>query len=177
MTLEYLVKRKAEGRLLFLRVLLIFAYVVLFFALALLILNLSAPVLYIPFLLLDLVFCAMVAYVSWKFVCPEYELVLGGGEINLTLIYGKSFRRRLLSIPINSLSEFGIYDDGAYQKLCSASLQNNYFCVSSLSAPIIYYALFDIDKGRAVLYFEADERAIKYLKQQNSAAARAGNIK
>lgn len=176
MTLEYLIKRKVEGRLLFFRVILIIAYVFLFCALALLILNLSAPVLYIPFLLLDLAFCAMIAFVSWKFVCPEYELVLGG-ELNLTLIYGKSFRRKLLSIPINSLSEFGIYDDGAYQKLCHASLQNDYFCVSSLSAPIIYYAVFDIDKGRAVLYFEADEKAIKYLKQQNSAAARAGNIK
>jgi hypothetical protein len=57
------------------------------------------------------------------------------------------------------------------------SLRKNFICVSSLSAPTIYYAIVDIEKDRSVIYFEADERAIKYLKQQNSAAARAGNIK
>ena len=96
--------------------------------------------------------------------------------MNVTVIYGKSIRRRLLSLEINSLSEFGYYDDAAYEKLCRTSLSRNFICVSSLAAPVIYYAIFDYKKERSVLYFEADERAIKYLKQQNSTAARAGNI-
>ena len=175
--LEYIVKCKNEGTLLWRRITLIIGYILLFIILAIVILSLSPALLHIPFLLLDAAFCALVIFISWRFVCPEYELVLGGGEICVTVIYGKSFRHRLLSLPINSLLEFGYYDDTAYKKLCGLSLQRNYVCVSSLSAPTIYYALFDVGKERAVLYFETDERGIKYLRQQNSAAARAGNIK
>ena len=46
-----------------------------------------------------------------------------------------------------------------------------------MSAEVIYYAVFDEGKDRCVLYFEADDRAIKYIRQQNFGAIRAGNIK
>jgi len=174
--LEYIIKRKAEGALLAKRISLILGYIILFLVLAIVILNFSPTVLQIPFFLLDTAFCALIAFVSWKFVCLEYEIVLGGGEMNITVIYGKSFRHRILSLPINSLIELGHYDDAAYEKLCGMSLKKNFICVSSLSAPTIYYAIVDIGKDRSVIYFEADGRAIKYLTQQNSAAARAGNI-
>ena len=176
-TLEYIIKQKNEGRVVAKKVALILSIVLLFFIFLVVILNLSAPLLHIPFILLDVAFCAMVTFICWRFVCIEYEIVIGGGEISLTLIYGGGLRRRLTSIPINSLSEVGIYDDAAYQKLCSASLHKNYICVSSMAAPTVYYALFDEGKDRCVLYLEADERAIKYLRQQNSSALRAGNIK
>ncbi len=176
-TLEYIVKRRSEGKLLGRKIALIVGYIILLIVLAIVILNLAPPLLHIPFLLIDLAFCALVAYVSWRFTEEEYEIVLSGGEITATVIYGKSIRHRLLSIPINAIFEFGLYDDKAYEKLCRASLNKNFVCVSSLSAPTIYYALFSMGKDRAILYFEADERAIKYLKAQNSAAARAGNIR
>ena len=175
-TLEYIVKRKNEGDLLRRRIALILGYILLFITFSAMILNLSPAVLYLPFFLLNIAFCALVIFISWKFVSVEYELVLGGGELTVTVIYGRSFRRRLISIEINSLLEFGYYDDAAYEKLCRASLKRNFICVSSLSAPVMLYALFDYKKERSVLYFEADERAVKYLKQQNSTAARAGNI-
>ena len=174
--LEYIVKQKNEGGLLRRRIAIILGYILLFVTLSALILNLSPALLYLPFFLLNIAFCALVIISSWRFVCPEYELIITGGEMNVTVIYGKSIRRRLLSLEINSLSEFGYYDDAAYEKLCRASLTRNFICVSSLAAPVIYYAIFDYKKERSVPYFEADERAIKYLKQQNSAAARAGNI-
>ncbi len=176
-TLEYIIKRKNEGRVIAKKVVLILGIILLFAILMIVILNLSAPLLHIPFLLLDAALCAMIAFIAWRFVCIEYEIVMGGGEITLTVIYGKGLRRGITSIPINSLLEVGIYDDAAYERLCNASLRKNYVFVSTMSAPVIYYALFDEGNDRCVLYFEADERAIKYLRQQNSAALRAGNIK
>lgn len=176
-TFEYIIKQKNEGRVIAKKVALIGAVILLFVILASVILNLFAPLLHLPFLLLDAAFCAMVAFILWRFVCIEYEIVIGGGEITLTLIYGKGIRKRLTSIPISSLLEVGIYDDGAYERLCASSLQVNYVCVSTMAADVIYYALFDQGRDRCVLYFEADERAIKYLRQQNSSALRAGNIK
>lgn len=176
-TVEYIIKQKNEGRVLRNKVLAIIGYIFLFITLALVIVNLSAPLLHIPFLLIDVAFCAMVAFVSQKFLSVEFEIVMGGGELTLTKLYGKSIRKRMTSIPINSISEVGLYDDAAYEKLCTLSLQKDYICVSSMSAPVIYYALFDEEKDRCVLYFEIDERGIKYLRSNNPSAFRKGNLK
>lgn len=176
-TLEYIVKRKNEGEVIRNKAFAIFGYLFLFVTLAILIINLCAPLLHIPFLLVDAAFCAMVAFISWKFLCVEFEMVIGGGELTLTKLYGKSIRRRMTNIPLVALNEIGIYDDEAYEKLCSLSLQKDYVAVSSMSAPTIYYALFDEGKDRCVLYFEIDERGLKKLKQENPGAFRKGNIK
>ncbi len=174
---EYIIKQKNEGGVIRNKVFAILGYVFLFVTLAIVIVNLSAPLLHIPFLLLDLVFCAMVAFISWRFLCVEFEIVIAGGEMTLTKLFGKSIRRRMTSLPINSINEIGIYDDAAYEKLCASSLQKDYIAVSSMSAPTIYYALFDEEKDRCVLYFELDERGLKRLKQENPSAFRRGNIR
>ena len=176
-TFEYIIKQKNEGSVIRNKVLAILGYVFVFFTLALLIINLFAPLLHIPFLLIDLALCAMIAFISWRFLCVEFEIVIGGGELTLTKLYGKSIRKRMTSIPIDSLSEVGIYDDEAYEKLCAASLKKNYIAGSSMSAPVIYYALFDEDKDRCVLYFEIDERGLKKMRTENPGAFRKGNIK
>ena len=176
-TLEYIIKQKNEGKVVMKKLLFILGVLLLFVSLAVLLLNLFAPVLYLPFILLDLALCAMIFFIAWRFFSVEYEIILSGGDISLTVIYGKSVRKRLAIIPINSLSELGVYDDTAYERLCRASLQKNYLFVSSMAAPTIYYAIFEEGKERCVLYFETDERGINYLKQKNSSAARAGNIK
>ena len=176
-TLEYIVKQKNEGEIIIKKLGFLCALLLLFISLLALILNLAAPTFFIPFVLLDVALCAMIFFAVWRFFCVEYEIVFGGGEINLTVIYGRSTRKRLTTIQVNSLIEVGIYDNDAYEKLCRASLKKNYICVSSMAAPVMYYALFDEGKERCIIYFEADERAIKYLKMNNSSALRAGNIK
>ena len=175
--LEYIIKQKNEGKVILKKVAVVLGVILLFFIFAVVILNLSVPLLHIPFLVLDLALCAMAFFIAWKFVCIEYEIILCGGEITITTIYGKNVRKRLASVTVSDLSEVGLYDDAAYEKLCSLALRKNYICVSSLAAPVIYYALFDEGRDRCVLYFEADERAIKYLKSQNPSAIRAGNMK
>ena len=102
----------------------------------------------------------------------EYEIVIGNGELYASVIYGRSITRRLLSLPIHDLSEVGIYDDEAYARLCSQSLQKNFICISSLSAPEIFYAIYDDGKDRCVLYFETDERGLAILKRDNPSAFR-----
>ncbi len=175
-SLEYIIKQKNEGKALLGRIGLFIAYILLFVILALVIILFSAPAFQMLFLILDLILCAMIAFISWRFVCIEYELVFSSGELTLTVIYGKSVRRKRLSVPINSIYEIGIYDDQAYDKLCKASLQKNYIAVSSMSAETVYYALFDEGKDRCALYFEVDDRAISYLRRENSSAVRQGNI-
>lgn len=176
-TLEYIVKQKNEGSVIRNKIFAVLGYVFLLVTLALLIVNLASPLLHIPFLLLDVAFCAMVVFISWRFLCVEFEIVIGGGELSLTKLYGKSIRRRMASVPINSISELGTYDDAVYERLCAASLTKNYVCVSSMSAPTVFYALFDEGKEHCVLYFELDERGLKKLRLENPGAFRRGNIK
>ncbi len=175
--LEYITKRKSEGELLFKRSALATGYILLFILLAAVILALSPQILIIPFFLLDIALCLITVFATKWYFCIEDELVFASGELILTSIYGRSIRKKKLSVELNSLTEVGIYDDRAYEHLSQMSLQKNYFAVSSMAAEVIYYAIFDEGEDRCVLYFEADERAISMIKQSNFGALRAGNIK
>ena len=172
-SVEYIVRQKTEGKVLFKKLAFILGYAVIFAALCIIIISFAAPLLHLPFILLACAFIAMAVFVSWRFTCVEYEIAVFGGELSLCVIYGKSTRRRLCCVTVNSILQIGEYDDAAYTRLSSMSLQKNHLCISSLSAPNVYYALFDDGNDRCVAYFDADERIIKALKQQNSSAFRA----
>jgi hypothetical protein len=172
---EYIIKQKAEGAALVKRVILALGYVCLSALLILLAIGFAPIELYVPLILLILAFVAFIAFVSWRFVCLEYEVTIAGGDLMITTIYGRGFSKKLLNRPINSFSEIGEYDDRAFQEISKLSLQKNYVCLSSLSAPSVYYALFEEEKDQCILYFDAPERAVEILKKSNSAAFRASD--
>ena len=171
-SIEYIVKRKTEGKLLAIKILLASAYVLLFATLVILTVNLTVPLLHIPFILLATAFVALTVFVTWRFTCIEYEIVIAAGEMTFTVIYGKGIRKRLCSVPVNSFGEIGIYDDGAYERLSRTSLQKNYLCISSLASPDLAYAVFNEGKDTAVVYFDANERTLLALRRSNPSAYR-----
>jgi len=173
---EYIIKRKTEGKVLLKKIGVGLLYLAFALVLLILINYLSPKELYIPLILISLALTALLIFATWRFTCVEYEVVLGGGDLMITVIYGKGFTKKLLNVPINSILELGEYDDAAYEAVSKLSLQKNYICMSSLSAPDIYYAVFDEDKDRCILYFDAPERAVEILKRQNSAAFRRGQM-
>jgi hypothetical protein len=170
---EYIVKQSSEGVVIAKKICLALAYVA--FAILLSILNLSfAPAALKPvFFVLIAVAVALVAFITWRFVCVEYEIVISGGELTITIIYGKSVSKRLLSRPISTFSEMGEYDDAAFEEISKLSLQKNYLCVSSLSAPLIYYGIFEDEGERQIVYFDVTEKAAELLNHSNPSAFRA----
>ena len=174
---EYIVKQKNEGKALLKKVAAICGYILLFLILCILILALSPELLYLPFFLMSAALVAVTVFITWRFLCVEFEIVIGNGELRATAIYGRSVTRSLLILPIRDAIEIGAYDDDSYQRLCSLSIQKNLICISSLSAPQMYYALYDDGKDRCVIYFETNERGIAILKQQNPTAFRKSQIK
>ena len=170
---EYIIKQKNEGKVLAKKLGMIAGYVAL--ALLLSALNLAfAPNELKPiFFIFIAVAVALIAFISWRFVCVEYEIVIGGGELTVTLIYGKSVSKRLLCRPLNSFSEIGEYDDRAFEEISKLSMQKNYVCLSSLSAPLVYYGIFEEENERHIIYFDVTERAAELLKKQNPSAFRA----
>ena len=170
---EYIIKPKNEGSILAKKISLAIAYFLLLAILIFLIITLTPLYVMIPLILIAIAFTALVAVVSWRFVCPEYEIRIGGGDLTVTVIYGKSIRRVIVNIPINAISEIGEYGDCAYEEVSKLSLQKNYLCLSSLSAPCVFYALFDEDKDHCILYFDATDEAIRILRSSNGGAFRA----
>lgn len=170
---EYIIKQKAEGEALKRRIMLLLGYLIFAGVLLTLILTLSPSALFIPLLMIAAAVTALFIFITWRFVCVEYEVIISAGELMITVIYGKGFRKQILNLPVLSFSEIGEYDDVAYEAVSALSLQKNYVCLSSLSAPDVYYALFEEGKDQCILYFDAPARAVELLKKQNSGAFRA----
>lgn len=169
---EYIIKKKAEGELLFKRISAVVGYVVFFLVLTASVLALL-PSLLIPALLLISCLTALLIFITWRFLCIEYEILIANGDIVITRLYGKGSRKMIFSSPISSLSEIGEYDDKAYDEISKLSLQKNHICISSLSAPDVYYALFEDEDGKGIIYFDAPARAVELLKKYNAGAFRA----
>ncbi len=164
---EYIIKQKNEGKALIKKLCALIGYALLSAVLIFLILALAPPLLYIPFMLVAAALVALTVFATWRFLCIEYEIIISKDELCASVIYGKTIVRRLVLLTVKDINEIGDYDDSAYERLCNMSLQKNTVCVSSLSAPVIYYALYDDGKDHCVIYFETDERGISILKQQN----------
>ena len=172
---EYIIKQKCEGAVLAKKLGLIFSYVFIPITLVVLVLGYASPLVFIPLILLIVAIDAIAIIITWKFTCVEFETVIAGGEIMITKVYGKKTRKLLCNLNIKDISEIGEYDDTAYEEISKISLQKNMICVSSMSAPTVYYAIFDEDKDKCILYFEAPDKALELLKKYNSTAFRASS--
>ncbi len=170
---EYMIKQKVEGKLLAQKVLLLLTYGAFGIALISLVFKYSPADLFIPLLILALVLTALLIFLTWRFTCIEYEVIIAGGDLTVTLLYGKGWRKRLFSLAVNSIYEIGEYDDAAFEEISKLSLQKDYICLSSLSAPSVYYALFEEEDEQCIFYFDAPEGAIALLRKWNSGAFRA----
>jgi hypothetical protein len=171
---EYIIKRKTEGNILAAKIALILLYVLFPLILAVLTVAFAPPALFTPLILLIIALTALLIFITWRFTSVEYEVVICGGDITITVIYGKGFRKKLLNKSINSFTEIGEYDDRAFEEISKLSLQKNHLCLSSLSAESVYYAIFEENKDQCILYFDAPEQAVALLKKHNSSAFRAG---
>lgn len=170
---EYIIKQKNEGKVLLKKIALIVLYLLFPIILSILTVAFASPAVFIPLFLLIIAITALLAFITWRFSCVEYEVIIGGGDILFTAIYGKGFRKQILNKGINSFFEIGEYDDRAYEMISKISIQKNYICLSSLSADSIYYALFEEDKDQCIVYFDAPEKAVELLKKHNAGAFRA----
>lgn len=175
-TCEYIIKQKLEGKALAKRIGFIAAYVLIFSFMIMVTFLYLPKDLYLIIIPLIFAFTALLIFITWRFTYVEYEVSIAGGDITVTLIYGKgSPTKRLLNVAVNAITEIGEYDEQAYDEISKLSLQKNFICISSLSAPSIYYAIFEEEQDRCILYFDATDEAVTLLKRLNSSAFRASD--
>lgn len=170
---EYTVKKKTEGASLALKIALVSLYVAIAAVPIVLALLFASAEAFLPILIIAPSVSALTAFITWRFTSLEFEFVIDTYEMTVSRIYGKRIRKRILCVALSAFTEIGEYNDAAYAHLETLSIQKNDVCVSSLSAPVMLYGLYRVGEDTAVIYFEADERAISLLKKNNSGAFRA----
>ena len=173
-TYEFAVDQKIEGRWILARAGLIFLYVS--YALGLLILGFAVKII-VPLLALIPITLWIIVFVTWRYVAVEYEYSITSGELTFSKIYGNRSRRRQLVIRLRDAVRIAPLDNGEYSKQATDwRPEREYSAISSLSAPDIYYILFEFEeksrkeKRRAIFYFEATARALQICRFYNPSA-------
>ena len=170
---EYIIKQKSEGSALYKKLAAVFACVAIGAVCSSLSLSLPQRELRFTLLLASISVSALLAFVAFRLLSIEYEITVEAGELTVTTIYGRIYRKLSLSLTLNSISEIGEYNDKIYDEICKLSLQKDYICLSSLSAPRVFYAIFDDEKDNCILYFDVTEKAEEILRKHIPSAFRA----
>lgn len=176
-TIEYIIKPQRGGKRLLYRVLTVVGIAVVSATAILIFLNLLPFQIFMPASLAILSLSVALGFILLRLMSVEYEISIGRTELSVVNIHGKGWRRPALDLPISQISEVGIYDDDAYERLSKRPIHRSVTCISSFDAPDIYYALFELDGETGLICFEADENAINRLRSLNPRAFRQGFLK
>jgi hypothetical protein len=162
---EYAVDKKAKGKHLLFRVLLIVFYVVFSLAYFLAFVTTMPQIIaMLPFLLF------IIVLFTWRYVNVTYEYIIAVGEITFSRIFGNKNRKDVLQLPIRELIEVSP-DMG--EKL--TGFDKVYDFRSESSTPDSYILIFmDGKDRRCLVYFEATKKALKLLQLYNPGAVKFG---
>lgn len=160
---ERLLKQKTNKNTVCLRIGLIFAYLLwagLFIILMLKYIGLNAPMIaFIP------ISTAILVLLTWKYTYVEFEYSFAGGTFYLAKIYGKKKRKPMLEADLALAVLIAPCDDKYIAEAERLSPDRSVHAESSDRAPDIWMLIYDEDKdSRILVFFEADERSLKYLR-------------
>ena len=175
-TIEYIIKPQKGGKRLLFKVLSVAIITVICATAILLSFNLLPFQIFMPVALVILSVSVALGVILLRFLSVEYEISLGRTEISVVAIHGRGWRRPLLDLPLSEITEIGIYDDDAYERLSKRPIKKSVTCISSFDAPNILYALFELDGETGLICFEADEPVVARLRSLNPRAFRQGSI-
>ncbi len=107
-------------------------------------------------------------FIFWKFTKVEYDYVISGGDMQMHIVYGGRSRKELFTFKLSSAELFA---DKASTPSDDSKFDKTFYCVSSMDASNILYAVFKNENGeRCIAYFEAPKKANSILKFYNASA-------
>jgi len=171
-TFEYAVKQRIEGKWIAARVGLIVLYIL--FVTAWLLFGLKTRIL-VPLLALIPLTLWMLVFFTWRYVAVEYEYSITSGVLTFSKILGGRFRKKVFEVPLRDavrIAPLGTAEE--YLRGDAYKPEISFTGVSSMSAPDVYYMLFEYaekkQKRRAVYYFEATQKALHICRYYNATA-------
>ncbi len=169
-TYEFVVSQKIEGAWRAARIGMIALYVC--FVLGCLLLGISFNVL--PPLALVPVFTWILIFCTWRYVSVDYEYSITSGELTFSKIFGNRSRRTQLKLMLRDAVRIApLENEQEAARATAYKPEREFFAVSSMSAPDIYFILFEYataqgkEKQRAILYFEATQKALQVCRFYN----------
>ena len=170
-TYEFVVAQKSEGGWRLLRIGMIALYVCFVLGCfgAGIALNILPPLALVP------VFTWMLVFFTWRYVSVEYEYSITSGELTFSKIFGNRSRRTVLKLMLRDAIHIAPLDNEEERKKANAYLpEREFWAVSSQNAQDVYFILFEYttgkEKRRAVLYFEATQKALQICRFYNPSA-------
>ena len=107
-------------------------------------------------------------WLFWKYTSREYEYLIAGGDMHMTVIYGGRKRKKLFCVHVSSMSVIALCKG---QEVPEAVGAKRFFCISSPNAEEIVYAVFETEnRQKCVAYFEPTKKALGLMKFYNPAA-------
>jgi hypothetical protein len=168
-TFEFVDVQKKNRKIILHKIILVTIYV--FYVTSLLLIGtfirIVAPLLaFIPLSLWILVFF------TWKYTNIEYEYSITSGELTFSKIYGSRKRKVITKMMIKQFELVNKLDGReAADRLEMANPQKRYIAVSSIDDENVYYGVYKDDNGQnCVLYFKANDEALRIFRHYNSHA-------
>lgn len=89
----------------------------------------------------------------------EYEYAFTNGELDVDKIIAESRRKKILSIDYKDFEIAAKLNSDEYTNEYK-NIPNRIEAVSSMSSPDVYFAVFENNGKRTILFFEPDDRMI-----------------
>ena len=154
---EFTVKKKADAKIILIRLLMMAAYVAIVVGTVLVAWWLGA---------LSFLMVVIAWYFTWPFTNIEYEYTLSSGDWKFEKNYGNRRKVEVLNKKVKDMLVIAPYTDEYYKDY--KSCQKIYdFRKSANHKEDIYFAVFEENGKNAVILFQCTNKALKILKSYN----------
>ena len=103
----------------------------------------------------------------WKLFDVELEYSMTSGYITFTRVYGGRIRKKKLDLCIKDMQAIAPVTDTTPAELSAKGVEKAYMFASHTNAPDMYYAIFEKDGRKCVVYFEATGKALQIFRFYN----------
>lgn len=104
-----------------------------------------------------------------KYICVEIEYSFVGGIFTVSKIFGKRSRKTIVEIELSSCILIDHATDEVLARVRSMNTSDSFIDVSVNNADgDVLVALWEVDKKREAILFNADERTLKILYRVNA---------
>ena len=111
----------------------------------------------------------MLIFFTWKYTKVAYEYSFWGGELKVNRLLGERSHKKLVEVKIRELKHIYRCNSENSEKIKEFSADTEILAASSNDAERLVAALWIDENGKKmILYFEADDKAVRILKYYNS---------
>ncbi|MBQ3063439.1 MAG: hypothetical protein IJC99_01370 [Clostridia bacterium] len=168
---EFAVSQRKEGKWIAARIGLIMIYAI--YVLTVLLLGLKLRLI-VPLLAFIPLTVWLLIFITWRYVQVDYEYSIVSGTLTFTKIYGNRQRKRVFEMQLKDAVRIApLASEQEAARGAAYAPEREFIGVSSMSAPDIYFMLFELDdrrnreKRRAIFYFEATAKALAICRFYN----------